>query len=99
MREFPAVFGITTNSEDAVAALGAASAVATAIMAAAPADPELLVWADEFDYTGPPDEEKWGYDIGGHGWGNNESQYYTDRPENAWVSDGALRIRAIREAY
>jgi hypothetical protein len=23
-----------------------------------------LVWSDEFDYTGAPDPNKWGYDIG-----------------------------------
>ena len=28
-----------------------------------------LVWSDEFDYEGAPDEEKWGYDVGGSGWG------------------------------
>ena len=38
-----------------------------------------LVWADEFNYTGLPDPAKWSYDVGGHGWGNKESQYYTDR--------------------
>ena len=29
-----------------------------------------LVWSDEFDYEGAPDPEKWGYDLGGGGWGN-----------------------------
>lgn len=28
-----------------------------------------LVWADEFEYEGAPKTEKWGYDIGGNGWG------------------------------
>jgi hypothetical protein len=37
-----------------------------------------LVWADEFNYSGLPDREKWSYDVGGHGWGNKELQYYTD---------------------
>lgn len=58
-----------------------------------------LVWADEFDYEGKPDETKWGYDIGGSGWGNGEAQYYTDRLDNASVQDGYLTIRAIREQY
>lgn len=40
-----------------------------------------LVWQDEFD--GPEiDRTKWTFDIGGHGWGNNEWQAYTERPEN-----------------
>lgn len=55
-----------------------------------------LVWADEFDYEGAPDEEKWDYDTGGSGWGNNELQYYT-KGDNAVVSDGVLTIEARRE--
>jgi beta-glucanase (GH16 family) len=55
------------------------------------------VWADEFDYTGQPDPNKWGYDIGGTGWGNNELQYYTDRLSNASVGDGTLKITARKE--
>lgn len=31
------------------------------------------------------------------GWGNNELEYYTDRPENARVEDGNLIIEAIKE--
>ena len=37
-----------------------------------------LVWSDEFDGEGAPDETKWTYDVGNWGWGNNEPQYYTD---------------------
>ncbi|MCX2739991.1 glycoside hydrolase family 16 protein [Pontibacter anaerobius] len=55
------------------------------------------VWADEFDYTGKPDNSKWGYDIGGNGWGNNELQYYTDKNSNASVADGILTITARKE--
>src|SRR5688572_27819291 len=54
-------------------------------------------WADEFEYTGKPDASKWGYDIGGGGWGNNELQYYTDNIKNAAVAKGLLMITAIRE--
>jgi hypothetical protein len=39
-----------------------------------------LVWSDEFNYKGLPDPKKWNYDTGGHGWGNNELQYYTYPP-------------------
>lgn len=57
-----------------------------------------LVWSDEFDYTGLPDSSKWGYDVGGHGWGNKELQNYTDRrKENARVENGVLIIEAQRE--
>src|SRR5688572_25470514 len=40
-------------------------------------------WSDEFDYSGAPNTDKWGYDIGGDGWGNNELQYYTNSINNA----------------
>ncbi|WP_218824303.1 glycoside hydrolase family 16 protein [Pontibacter ummariensis] len=55
------------------------------------------VWADEFDYTGQPDQTKWGYDLGGTGWGNNELQNYTNLPENARVAEGKLIITARKE--
>ncbi|CCG98289.1 glycoside hydrolase family 16 [Fibrella aestuarina BUZ 2] len=55
------------------------------------------VWADEFDYQGLPDPQKWGYDLGGSGWGNNELEYYTDSPDNARVADGKLTITARQE--
>ncbi|MFZ9332071.1 MAG: glycoside hydrolase family 16 protein [Chitinophagaceae bacterium] len=57
-----------------------------------------LVWSDEFKKDGLPDPSKWGYDVGGHGWGNNELQYYTQsRKENARVENGKLIIEARRE--
>lgn len=61
-----------------------------------------LVWSDEFDYNGLPDSTKWLYDTEGNdaGWGNKESQFYTTaRGENAYVKDGILHIRAIRESF
>ena len=56
-----------------------------------------LVWSDEFNYEGLPDETKWSYDIGGHGWGNQELQCYT-ADKNAYVSNGNLVIEARHEA-
>ena len=59
-----------------------------------------LVWSDEFDYTGLPDTTKWSYDVGGHGWGNQELQYYTYRRlDNARVEEGKLIIEARKETY
>jgi beta-glucanase (GH16 family) len=59
-----------------------------------------LVWADEFNYQGLPDTTKWTYDVGGHGWGNKELQFYTrDRTQNARVEKGRLIIEARREAW
>lgn len=59
-----------------------------------------LKWSDEFEVPGLPDNTKWGYDVGGGGWGNNELQYYTNaRLENARVENGVLIIEAIKELY
>lgn len=59
-----------------------------------------LVWSDEFDRDGLPDPQRWSYDVGGHGWGNAELQFYTEaRRENARVEDGHLVIEARREAW
>jgi len=60
-----------------------------------------LTWNDEFNGPNgsPVDSTKWGFDIGGNGWGNNELQYYTDRTANAALQDGALVIKALKETY
>ncbi len=60
-----------------------------------------LVMQDEFDVDGTPNSTIWGYDIGtgSNGWGNNELQYYTDRPENVTVQNGYLLITARKESY
>jgi beta-glucanase (GH16 family) len=59
-----------------------------------------LAWSDEFDKPGLPDSEKWAYDVGGHGWGNKELQFYTkDRKENARIEDGHLIIEARKEPW
>jgi beta-glucanase (GH16 family) len=59
-----------------------------------------LVWSDEFNEPGLPDSSKWNYDTGGHGWGNNELQYYTlARSRNARVENGNLVIEAHREPF
>lgn len=58
-----------------------------------------LVWSDEFEYDGKPDPTKWGYDVGGNGWGNGEAQYYTNRLDNSFVENGVLTIVAKKETY
>ncbi len=60
---------------------------------------QSLIWSEEFDTPGPPDPAKWGYDLGAGGWGNNELQYYTNRPDNAVVSGGTLKIIAKAESF
>jgi len=61
-----------------------------------------LVWQDEFDGPegNPPDPNYWTYDVGGSGWGNNELEYYTARPENVSLDgQGHLAITALKETY
>ncbi|MBZ4189124.1 family 16 glycosylhydrolase [Niabella beijingensis] len=63
-----------------------------------PAKGWRLVWSDEFDGTGLPDDSKWNYDVGGNGWGNRELQYYTRADSNnAVVKNGKLIITARKE--
>ncbi|ADY53672.1 Licheninase [Pseudopedobacter saltans DSM 12145] len=56
-------------------------------------------WSDEFDYSGKPDERKWGYDLGSgnNGWGNQELQHYTQDIKNVRVENGVLKISALKE--
>lgn len=64
-----------------------------------------LVWADEFDTNGTPDATKWnlltgdGTAQGIPGWGNNELQTYTNRPENVVAQNGVLIITAKEESF
>ena len=59
-----------------------------------------LVWSDEFDENGLPSTSNWRYETGGHGWGNQELQFYTAaRSKNARVEDGILIIEAHRESF
>ena len=57
-----------------------------------------LVWADEFNYKGLADEDKWDYEVGFIR--NREQQYYTKaRSENARVENGTLLIESRKEEY
>lgn len=60
-----------------------------------------LVMQEEFDTNGAPNPSMWSYNIGTgtNGWGNNELQYYTARPENVVVENGNLKITARQELY
>ena len=62
-----------------------------------------LVWSDEFDQaTVELDANKWFMETDGPNggrWYNNEMQHYTNRIDNAYVSQGTLKIVAKKEAY
>lgn len=61
----------------------------------------IMVWSDEFNGVNGSlaDASKWVADTGGRGWGNNELEYYTDRPQNAHQQDGNLVIQVLSEKY
>jgi beta-glucanase (GH16 family) len=58
-----------------------------------------ITWGDEFDYSGSPDNTKWGIEEGNgySGFGNGSLQY--NRPENATVSGSTLKIIAKNESF
>ena len=58
-----------------------------------------LIFSDEFDSPGSPNTSKWNYDTGAGGWGNNESQFYTNRTDNVVIANGVLKITAKKESY
>ena len=57
-----------------------------------------LVWNDEFERP-DIDPSKWGFEENAQGGGNSELQYYTSRPENAYIHNGSLVIQALKETY
>jgi len=57
-----------------------------------------LCWSDEFNGAFL-DTNNWKFETGNdRGWGNHELEYYTGRPENAYVSNGLLHIVARKES-
>ena len=57
-----------------------------------------LEWHDEFDGDSI-DTTVWTHETNCWGGGNNELQCYTDRPENSFLRDGSLVIRALDEEF
>ena len=56
---------------------------------------DILVWSDEFDGAAV-DRSKWSF---GYGYNWDNVHIYTDREENARVTDGKLQIIAREESY
>ncbi|MDT4988698.1 MAG: hypothetical protein QOI74_2792, partial [Micromonosporaceae bacterium] len=88
-----------------VLGLAVVAAVAGVSFLAGPTVPRAsaagpLVWADEFNGAAgtAPDTTKWGRDLGGGGFGNNELEFYTNGAANAAMDgQGHLVITARRE--
>jgi beta-glucanase (GH16 family) len=64
----------------------------------------VLTWSDEFEGSlgALPDTSKWSFDIGTGigGWGNQELQYYTNRPENISTDgNGNLVITVLNQPF
>ncbi len=95
-----AVF-ITTFAAVLLANFGACEATASDALLQGAESGWTLVWSDEFN--GPdgsrPDPAKWKFDVGGDGWGNEEIEYYTSRPENSFIRGGNLVIQAQKETF
>ena len=99
---------MTGHSLLATALSALSFAFATPAAAKAPAG-WTQVWSDEFDGN-RIDDAKWDFDFGNGfysydanqwigGWGNGELEYYTREPSNAFVKDGLLHIRAVKESF
>ena len=62
-----------------------------------------LAWADEFNGSAL-NLTDWSFENGDGcpglcGWGNNELEYYTSRPDNLFFQDGKMIIEAKKESY
>ena len=57
-----------------------------------------LVWSDEFDGNSL-NRNNWNVEVNGEGGGNGELQYYVDDTDNIKVSNGTLKITALKEDY
>ncbi len=59
-----------------------------------------MIWSDEFDGS-LLNQDNWTYEtgdgcsIGNCGWGNNELEVYTDKPDNVKIENGKLVITAL----
>lgn len=61
-----------------------------------------LLWADEFNIDGSISSANWSAETvppNNGSWWNNEEQHYIDRLDNAYVSNGTLKIVAKKENY
>ena len=61
-----------------------------------------LAWCEKSKTVNPVDPLKWFHQTqlpNGKSWHNQEQQHYTNRIDNAYVSDGLLKIKAKKESF
>jgi len=73
--------------------------VAVGLVSTSVAQSWVPVWEDQFNWGTVPDGSKWTYQTGAGGWGNQELQFYTNRSQNAYITNGNLVIAALKESY
>lgn len=78
--------------------LAATSITLTTAASCQEANSTKVVWSEEFDGDSI-DRNTWKHDVGGHGFGNGQLEYNTERPENSYLRDGKLTLEARRESY
>lgn len=90
LRDFEQVAVGTIRNDDSTVGIGDAG-----YQAADAYDGMQLVWSDEFDGNSI-NTGNWSYDLGASGWGNQELQNYTSSPDNSYVQDGKLILKAMQ---
>jgi beta-glucanase (GH16 family) len=84
----------TTAPSSTVPPVTDSTSAAASTPTTAPAAGYRLVWSDDFNSIDPT---KW--NVRDKTWANNEESVDTARAENVFISNGALTLRAIKEAY
>jgi len=71
---------VDTSSTTSTTASSTTSTIASSTTSTTAPPAPVLVWADEFDgaVDSGPDPARWRFDIGGHGWGNAQLEFYDD---------------------
>ncbi len=97
----PTMFAMVFATISALILTVSACAVGQATAPQKPDSGWALAWSDEFNGPNgsPVDPAKWTLETGGGGWGNNELEYYTNRPLNAYQQDGNLVIKVLQEKF
>ena len=89
--------GCTKNPDGPTVVVTSPAPEATNSEARAYADYSDLKWSDEFDAPAI-DQTKWGFELGGGGWGNRELEFYTSSTDNAFINNGNLVIQAKQQS-